>query len=100
LLCQKNLIREVKRNPYIRYDADSPDLALAIADPPQKLTMLIDPRGVAHATSGILPTKAIGISPDLYDKALWTIQITFRSGPILTGLGGRVNLPLPSEPLD
>ena len=98
LLCQKNVICEVERNPYIQYAADSPDLAQAIADPPQKLTMLIDPRGVVHATCGILPTKAIGISPDQYDKALRTIRITFRSGPILTGLGGKVNLPLPSEP--
>jgi hypothetical protein len=98
LLCQKNLIREFKRNPYIQYAADSPDLAQAIADPPQKLTMLVDPRGVVHATCGILPTKAIGISPDQYDKALRTIRITFRSGPILTGLGEKVNLPLPSEP--
>ena len=98
LLCEKNVIREVERNPYIQYAADSPDLAQAIADPPQKLTMLVDPRGVVHATCGILPTKAIGISPDQYDKALRTIRITFRSGPILTGLGGKVNLPLPSEP--
>jgi hypothetical protein len=98
LLNEKNLIREVERHPSIQYAADSPDLAQAIADPPQKLTMLIDPRGVVHATCGILPTKAIGISPDQYDKALRTIRITFRSGPILTGLGGKVNLPLPSEP--
>jgi hypothetical protein len=51
-----------------------------------------------HATCGILPTKAIGIPADQYDKALRTLQITFCSGPILTGRGEKVNVPLPTEP--
>ncbi len=98
LLCEKKLIRKIERNPYIQYAADSPDLVQAIADPPQKLTMLVDPRGVVHATCGILPTKAIGIPADQYDRALRSLQINFRSGPILTGSGEKVNLPLPTEP--
>jgi hypothetical protein len=98
LLCEKKLISKIERNPHVKYAADSPDLVQAIADPPQKLTMLVDPRGVVHATCGILPTKAIGIPADHYDKALRSLQITFRSGPILTGSGEKVNLPLPAEP--
>ena len=98
LLCEKKLISKIERNPHVQYAADSPDLVQAIADPPQKLTMLVDPRGVVHATCGILPTKAIGIPADHYDKALRSLQITFRSGPILTGSGEKVNLPLPAEP--
>lgn len=98
LLCEKNVIREVERNRYIHYAADTPDLAQAIADPPQKLTMLVDPRGIVHATCGILPTKALGIPPDQYAKALQTLAITFLSAPILTGVGEKVRLPLPTEP--
>lgn len=98
LLCEQGVLRKVERNPHIQYAADAPDLAQAIADPPQKLTMLVDPRGVVHATCGILPTKAIGIPPDQYAKALQTLAITFLSAPILTGVGEKVRLPLPTEP--
>jgi hypothetical protein len=47
------------------------------------LTMLIDPRGVVHANSGLLPTKIVEL-PDRYvSKALKRMAITFRSGPLL-----------------
>jgi hypothetical protein len=58
----------------------------------------MDQNAVVHAACGILPTKAIGIPPDQYERALRALQITFRSGPILTGRGGKVYLPLPTEP--
>jgi hypothetical protein len=64
---------------------------------PQILSLLIDPRGLVHATTGILPVKAIHIPPDQYAAALQDIEITFLSTPILTD-AGKIHLPLPDEP--
>lgn len=64
---------------------------------PTFLSMLMDPRGVVHATAGILPTKAISIPPDQYTQALKAIEVTFLTAPILTDRS-RVNLFLPDEP--
>lgn len=63
---------------------------------PQVVSMLIDPRGVVHATSGVLPAKVIGIPPDQYVDALQAIEITFLTVPILTA-AGKIHLPLPTE---
>ena len=68
----------------------------SLADPPLKLTMLLDPRGAVHASCGILPAKSIRIPPDQYVAALEGIEITFLSAPILTTIG-KINLPLPTE---
>ena len=77
-------------------------LALTLAIPPlaeaQKFTMLVDPRGLVHASCGILPAKAIGIPPDQYAKALQTLAVTFLTAPILTGAGEKLRVPLPAEP--
>lgn len=68
----------------------------SIDDPPQYLTMLVDPRGIVHATSGILPTKAISIPSDHYRDALSKIELTFFSAPIL-GDVNQIDLTLPQE---
>jgi hypothetical protein len=82
----------------IRTHADDPMTIYQMAvSGPQILTMLIDPRGKAHATSGVAPCKAIDVPPDQYAEALKAIEITFLSAPILTD-AGRINLPLPEEP--
>jgi hypothetical protein len=59
--------------------------------------MLLDPRGLVHATCGILPTKAIQIPPDQFADALRAMEVTFLSAPVLTDIGA-INLPLPDEP--
>ena len=97
LLCDKGVIAELERDPRIRYAADEPELFQAIDSPRQKLTMLVDPRGAMHATSGVLPTKAIRIPPDQYAEALRSLEITFLSTPVVTAQG-KINLPLPTEP--
>lgn len=56
----------------------------------------MDPRGKVHATSGILPTKAIDLPPSHYTEALRNIEITFLTAPILTE-AYKVSLPLPNE---
>ena len=51
-------------------------LGLTLADPPVAITMLLDPLGAVHATSGILPVKSIRIPPKgdvcgARDRGLW-----------------------------
>ncbi|MDJ0719697.1 MAG: hypothetical protein QNJ54_36655 [Prochloraceae cyanobacterium] len=72
----------------------------SISSDPQTLTMLVDPRGVFHATSGILPSKVINIPPEHYTEALANIKVTFLTSPILTDRTnqGSLNLPLPTAP--
>lgn len=72
----------------------------SIQSPAQTLTMLVDPRGVFHATSGVLPSKAITIPPEQYAKALANIRATFLTTPILTEQTQpkRLKLPLPTAP--
>ena len=60
------------------------NLMQSVDDPPQKLTMLVDPQGSVHAVSGILPTKSITIPTDQYADALRKLEVTFLSTPILT----------------
>ena len=92
---------ENEQNLYIRSHTQEPlNLMQSIAAPPQILVMLIDPRGKVHATSGVLPTKAIDIPPDQYATALQQIEITFLSTPILVDRFGQqpVNSLLAGEP--
>jgi len=81
----------------IKTHADDPmTFFQTVRSEPQILSMLIDPRGAAHATSGVAPSKAISIPPDQYAAALRAIEITFLSAPILTA-AGKINLALPEE---
>lgn len=71
-------------------------LCQALSDQAQFFSMLLDPRGSVHATSGILPTKAIDIPPDQYAEALRNIQISFLTSPILTKEQG-IHLPFSQQ---
>jgi hypothetical protein len=83
----------------VHRDQQPLNITQSINSPPHKLTLLLDPRGAVHATSGILPTKAIQIPADQFVDALRNIEVTFLSAPILTDRGrGKINLPLPDEP--
>ena len=67
---------------------------LTLTTAPLKLTMLVDPRGDVHATSGILPSKSINIPPDQYAGILKKLSVTFMTAPVLTDQAGvRLNLP-------
>jgi hypothetical protein len=46
-------------------------------------TVLMDPRGVLHATTGLLPTEVISIPSELYQKALEQMMMWFETGPVL-----------------
>ncbi len=86
------------KDEHIKTHADDPmTIYQTVTAPPQILTILMDPRGSVHATSGVVPVKAISIPPDQYTDALKAIEITFLSAPILTDFG-KLRLPLPVEP--
>ncbi|RVU33973.1 hypothetical protein EOI86_22880 [Hwanghaeella grinnelliae] len=61
------------------------------------LTMLVDPHGDVHATTGVLPVKAISLPPEFYREQLAGLRITFPAGPLLMP-DGTVEVPLPAEP--
>jgi hypothetical protein len=84
-------------NIAVHRDQQPLNITQSISSPPHKLTLLLDPRGAVHATSGILPTKAIQIPADQFVEALRNIEVTFLTAPILTDRG-KINLPVPDEP--
>lgn len=47
------------------------------------LTLLVDPRGAVHATTGIFPVAKLAIPADQYAKAATNLQMTFFTHPIL-----------------
>ncbi|HXA59687.1 MAG TPA: hypothetical protein VNW94_11045, partial [Streptosporangiaceae bacterium] len=72
-------------------------LVQAIDVPSQFLTLLIDPRGAVHATSGILPTRSLRIPAEMFRTALEGMAVSFFTAPLLTG-ADRIAVPLPNEP--
>lgn len=96
-LLDADYLQLLESSPQIVYYADAPDLLQSVAEAPRTMTMLVDPRGVVHATCGILPAKAIGIPSAQYAEALRRIEVTFMTAPIVTEKD-KIKLPLPSEP--
>jgi hypothetical protein len=60
------------------------------------VTLLMDPRASVHATTGILPIKAIDLPSEIYSKALQSIEVAFFTHPVLRGSQG-LALPVPDE---
>ncbi|MCP1463004.1 hypothetical protein [Pseudomonas sp. S3E17] len=83
-------------HPYADAKAQIDDLR-DVRIPAQKtLSLLVDPRAMVHATTGLLPVKAIGIPPDITAAALRNIEMTFFTHPILRSQQ-RLSLPIPPE---
>jgi hypothetical protein len=79
--------------------ADALNLYLSLKRPRQVVTMLVDPRGRVHATSGVLPTASVAIPPDQFAAALERIEVAFLTAPVLSpDEPDRIELPLPAEP--
>lgn len=73
-------------------------LELSVTDEPINLTMLIDPRGLAHVTSGILPSKSISIPSSQFKRALKNMNISFFTRPLLTPADNEsIHISLPDE---
>ncbi|MER5704045.1 hypothetical protein ABT023_19185 [Micromonospora sp. NPDC002296] len=81
----------------VSYDSPAALVGQAVDDPPEELTLLVDPRGKVHASSGVLPTKVIDIPPDQFTAALAAIEVTFLTAPLLTPRD-QVRISLGEEP--
>ncbi len=79
-------------------------LEVSLDAAPERLTVLFDPRGKLHATTGVLPVKVIDIPPDQFKPALEALEIGFVATGILTPQRTNdaddpaVELPVPEEP--
>lgn len=62
----------------------------------KRVLMLMDPRASVHASTGILPTKAIDIPASMYTDTLSILEMTFLITPVLHG-SGSLNIPMPKE---
>ena len=60
------------------------------------VTMVLDPRGSVHASAGILPVKSITLPPYYVSPALTRMEVTFRTGPLLSD-PETLRMPLPAE---
>lgn len=74
---------------------DGLNFTQSVADPPLRTTILFDPRGKAHLTTGILPVKAIDIPRSLWEPALEAIQLWLPVTPILSH-SNRRQVPIPT----
>jgi hypothetical protein len=60
------------------------------------LTMLLDPRGKAHAYTGILPVTSAALPANEIEDFIKQLKVTFRTGPIIAD-PGPPRLPQPAE---
>ena len=74
---------------------DTLNVTQSVADPPLRTTVLMDPRGRAHVTTGILPVKTIDIPRPLWEPALEAIRVWFPAAPVLSRQGDR-RVPTPT----
>ncbi len=51
-----------------------------------EVTLVLDPRAVVHATTGILPVVTAAVRPDQVGAALAHLEVTFQAAPVLTAI--------------
>jgi hypothetical protein len=61
-----------------------------------KLTLLVEPHSVVHATTGLVPRKEIGVRRQWVATALAKLSPTFRFGPVLVD-PKTIKMPVPTE---
>ena len=61
-----------------------------------KVSLLVEPRGEVHASTGVLPIKAIDIPPDQYAQALTALKLAFLTSPLVCSQSG-IAFPVPAE---
>ena len=85
----------INKSPYLKVRPVAP----ALENPASKsvmLTLVLDPRGGVHATSGILPRKKIELMREQISDALANMAVTFSVGPVLSN-PETVRMPIPAE---
>ncbi len=83
LINQKPLVNIDHASIKFLNDLDIP-IEQTLDSPPQLVSMLLDPRGKVHVTTGILPVKDISVPPDQYLPAMQRIGVTFLTTPLLS----------------
>jgi hypothetical protein len=84
-------------HPKIRTYADgSLNIVRDSESPSLFVTMLLDPRGQVHASTGLLPSPQLRVHPDHYGRALSEMEVSFLTGPFLSDKGA-LRLPVPEE---
>lgn len=70
---------------YVKPGASEPPINVyrSLSDPPQILTVLMEPRGLLHASAGILPCKKLGLNPAAYEQSINQLETTFLAAPLL-----------------
>lgn len=69
----------------------------AAQEQPITVSMLMDPRAPVHATTGLLPVKALQLPPNQYMLSLQRLQVAFLTAPLLTPVENlQISLPLES----
>jgi hypothetical protein len=73
-------------------------ITLALDEPAREttVTLLLDPRGGVHATTGLLPVKKIDIPPAQFSDALENLEIAFLTTPVLYNANTPA-FPVPAE---
>ena len=59
------------------------------------LTLLLHPHGTVHAFTGLLPSTVAALPPACQEAPLRSMEVTFRSGPLLSPATG-LSAPLPA----
>lgn len=77
-------------------DETNIQLSLDPAASSTQVTILLDPRGNIHATTGILPVGSVNIPPDQYKSALQNLELAFLITPILSS-NTQLAFPVPTE---
>jgi hypothetical protein len=72
------------------------DLSSPIGESAAYITMLVDPRGSVHASTGILPVQEISLPSYYVQPALAQMEVTFQTGPLLT-VTEQLQMPLPAS---
>lgn len=72
------------------------DVSLSIADSAKDIYILADPSGDLNVVNGILPVQRQVVSGPLVQNALQTMEVTFRTGPLITD-PQKLRMPLPTE---
>jgi len=87
---QKTYIKEVRSGNYINLKfIDSHSMReqdLRTKQKSQYITMLMDPRASVHAQTGILPLKRLDLPSKFVNDSLKNMEVTFRTGPLLTDI--------------
>jgi hypothetical protein len=86
----------IDKRYFVAHEDGAHTFSLSLNDAPKILLLLLDPRGEAHATTGILPAKSISLPASRFKPALARMSVSFFTRPVLMPQGS-VAISLPEE---